>query len=410
MNPEDVRKSLNAKLATIQQQKPEVVVEKEIVCPNCHLVVDELFEDPKEMYPDGICKGCLDTTEIEQALEQEPEVKTTAVVTQVQEEVQLQHPMPKPEALPDETCTECGKPLYYREREGSVSRHYHESEWEKREMREDAHKDFFTTAYDDGVILDPALLPEYVAPEAIIKLSDWTPWRSLVQALSTVVEEAKFSITGEGISHLSMDPSHVALIDARIPYSACMTFEHNRDFDITLQVDDIIKGLKDLDKKETLEITIGDDKVRFQAGGDSFTRFIIESTQGAVPLPKLSLDAKFTVDTKEFLKVLKKVEKTSDHITIHMDREKIIFSGKSDSGEFESTWNRGHPYLVQMTSKEEEVKATYSIDYLKKIMDALKDSDIVTIEYSVKMPLKATFKLGEYDGKLEYYLAPRIQE
>ena len=45
-------------------------------------------------------------------------------------------------------------------------------------------------------------------------------WKIITSAISTLVDEATFEATTEGISFRGMDPSHVALIDIFWPNSA----------------------------------------------------------------------------------------------------------------------------------------------------------------------------------------------
>ena len=50
-------------------------------------------------------------------------------------------------------------------------------------------------------------------------------WKAIISAISTLVEEATFEATVEGISFRGMDPSHVALIDINWPNSAFALFQ-----------------------------------------------------------------------------------------------------------------------------------------------------------------------------------------
>ena len=45
-------------------------------------------------------------------------------------------------------------------------------------------------------------------------------WKAITSAISTLVDEATFEVSVEGISFRGMDPSHVALIDIHWPNSA----------------------------------------------------------------------------------------------------------------------------------------------------------------------------------------------
>ncbi|MEE8323550.1 MAG: hypothetical protein V3R57_08010, partial [Candidatus Bathyarchaeia archaeon] len=58
---------------------------------------------------------------------------------------------------------------------------------------------------------------------------------------------------------------------------------------------------------------------------------------------------------------------------------------------------------------KEASKAMFSLSYLSSmIKSASKISDIVTIEFSNDMPVRLNFELPQ-SGRLQYYLAPRIE-
>jgi len=69
---------------------------------------------------------------------------------------------------------------------------------------------------------------------------------------------------------------------------------------------------------------------------------------------------------------------------------------------------KGSDALLSLEAKEPS-KATFSLSYLSEIVKAAAaTSDVVTIEFSTDMPIRLDFK-QPYDGKLVYYLAPRIE-
>ena len=57
------------------------------------------------------------------------------------------------------------------------------------------------------------------------KTSGSDGWKAVISAISTLVEEATFESTVQGISFRGMDPSHVALIDISWPNSAFEKYE-----------------------------------------------------------------------------------------------------------------------------------------------------------------------------------------
>ncbi len=58
---------------------------------------------------------------------------------------------------------------------------------------------------------------------------------------------------------------------------------------------------------------------------------------------------------------------------------------------------------------EKPSKSSFSLSYLTDIVKAAKTtSDVVSMELSTDGPIRLAFK-QVYDGKLEYYLAPRVE-
>jgi proliferating cell nuclear antigen len=69
---------------------------------------------------------------------------------------------------------------------------------------------------------------------------------------------------------------------------------------------------------------------------------------------------------------------------------------------------KGSDALLSLET-EEPSKATFSLSYLSEIIKAaVATSAVATIEFSTDMPIKIDFE-QEKEGKLTFYLAPRIE-
>ena len=62
--------------------------------------------------------------------------------------------------------------------------------------------------------------------------------KAIISAISTLVEEATFVATAEGITFRGMDPSHVALIDISWPNSAFEKYECDSDIKFGVRIDE----------------------------------------------------------------------------------------------------------------------------------------------------------------------------
>ncbi|MEM1995238.1 MAG: proliferating cell nuclear antigen (pcna) [Nitrososphaerales archaeon] len=238
-------------------------------------------------------------------------------------------------------------------------------------------------------------------------------WKVVAKAVSTLVEEATFEASAEGISFRAMDPSHVALIDLFWPNSAFERYECDKQFRFTVRVAEFSKLLGRADAKDSVEVSSSDEGRLTIKFSNSYTREftvnLVESTSQPTPLPKITFNAKLLMTSSTFQQILSDISVVSDHITIEASKDKVSFAGRSEQGSASATLDRRSPEVLELTLNEPS-KATYSIDYLLNITKAAASNQPMTLEYSTKMPLKLEFKLGEQGGKIAFYLAPRVEE
>ena len=99
----------------------------------------------------------------------------------------------------------------------------------------------------------------------------------------------------------------------------------------------------------------------------------------------------------------------SEYISIDSNTKTVQFSGKGDSGEANIILESTNEGLEELAVKEDS-KATYSLDYLSKIIKAISNTGgTISAEYSNKMPLRLEFRVANV-GRIHFYLAPRVQD
>lgn len=233
--------------------------------------------------------------------------------------------------------------------------------------------------------------------------------KAIISAVSTIVEEATFVATAEGITFRGMDPSHVALIDISWPNSAFEKYECDGDVKFGVKIEELSKLIKRAGKKDRIEIAISDDDMLLVTINDTkkYKIRMIESSATDTPLPKITYDAKIAMSVPVFDKVLGDVDVVSEYLTITTKGSKAEFSGKGESGEVTLEINKDDDDVQEISSKEESA-ATYSLEYLNPITRAIGSSAIdVSCEYSSAKPLRLEFKVSNI-GRIHFYLAPRV--
>jgi len=242
-------------------------------------------------------------------------------------------------------------------------------------------------------------------------------WKSISSAIMTVVDEANFEATPEGLQFRSMDPSHVALVDISCPAAAFERYECPSTIRFGFRVDDFAKVIKRAGSKDSFELSIQNNMLNLKTSGGYSRNYrlrLIESSAGSdTPLPKLTFDSKLVMTSSVLDKILSDIEVVNDNnITIETTPDKrVIFSTHGDNGEGKVMIDdkSGIENLNEL-SVVAPSKATYNSAFISRMVKAVgTTSQSVTAEYSSKMPLKLTFGLANA-VRIQFFLAPRVED
>ena len=235
-------------------------------------------------------------------------------------------------------------------------------------------------------------------------------WKAIISAISTLVEEATFEATVEGVSFRGMDPSHVALIDISWPNSAFEKYSCDGDIKFGVRIDEFSKLIKRAEKSDGVEINIFDDSMLHVSIGKNkkYKMRLIESSASDTPLPKISYDSKITLSSSRLDKILGDIDVVSDYLSIKTTQKNVEFSGKGDAGEATINLEKDMED-VEDISVSQESSGTYSLEYLDPIVKAVGGTaDSIICEFSSEKPLRIEFKVTNI-GRIHFYLAPRVE-
>jgi|SRR5579875_17740 len=252
-------------------------------------------------------------------------------------------------------------------------------------------------------------------------------WRTVVSTLQSLVDDASFDVSPEGISLRAMDPSHVAMIDLYWPKSAFEQFECDSSDRFTVRVEEFAKLIKRSEPKDGIEISRCDnDSILLKIGNEFYKRefelHLLESDSKSSPLPKLTFDTSIVMSHSLFVQAVNDISVVSNHLTMRISNEMVQFSGKGDIGKAQATFDsksrKGAEGIYELRTKFMGTEpgwssATYNIEYLLKMIKSVgaSSSETIKIEYSSKMPLRMELGLGEATSKgarIHFFLAPRV--
>jgi proliferating cell nuclear antigen len=244
-------------------------------------------------------------------------------------------------------------------------------------------------------------------------LSNAKIWKNILDAVSTLIDEADFNFDENGIKLRSMDPSHIAMIDLDWQKSAFDDYSCSKPTKARISIKGMLKLLKRVKSDENLEIVFDETtkKINLTLKGKITKRFVIptlEPGEEEAPTPKLTFDSRIRIVSKTLKEVLDDMQAVSDNVKLETTTEKFILQAIGELSSAVVEIEKGNEALLELDVKNPS-KATFNLSYLAEIVKAgASTSDLLNLEFSTNKPIKLEFELvGQ--GKLSYYLAPRIE-
>src|SRR3989337_1583072 len=129
------------------------------------------------------------------------------------------------------------------------------------------------------------------------KISDAKLLRDMITAISTMVDEATFNVTPEGIKLRAMDPSRVAMVDFEWPKTVFEEYICTEPAKMCINISELLKLLKRAGKDEILELALDEKtgKLNVKITGKytrEFTMPTLEASEEEVPTPKIAFNVR----------------------------------------------------------------------------------------------------------------------
>lgn len=245
-----------------------------------------------------------------------------------------------------------------------------------------------------------------------VEVSRIDPFRSLVKALSVIVEEGTFVMNEAQMKLLAMDPSHVAMVDFELPSGFFDSYKCEGEPKLSLNIKEFLKFLDRVDRDEQVRIVLSEEKARLviycKRGGYNrrFEMPILEPLDEEVPQPKIFFKASARIVTTALRMALRDASLVSEHVRVEVEDDVFKVNAVGDMGSAFSEWEKDSDDLLDL-KVEESSAATFTLSYLNDIVGAAgSNSEVATLELSTDMPIKMEFEIPQ--GRLVYYLAPCI--
>jgi proliferating cell nuclear antigen len=228
-----------------------------------------------------------------------------------------------------------------------------------------------------------------------------------VDALQTLVLEAKFMLTPEAMSVNAVDPANVAMVGLALPSAVFDSYEATEaELGIDLKKLSDVLGMAAKDEIVELELDEVQHRLVIKMRGLEYTMSLLDpsSIRKSPKMPNLQLPGLAVIHGDNLKRGMKAAGKVSDYVSvgIHGDTFFIESVGDVDSVRFELTREQ----MLEVRSSE--VKALYSLDYLNDISKIAGKSERVSIELGNDYPVKISHSVAG-EGNVVYIVAPRVE-
>jgi len=229
-----------------------------------------------------------------------------------------------------------------------------------------------------------------------------------IEAISTLVDEAKFKITPEGISVKAVDPANVAMVSFDLSKDAFDSYEATEgELGIDLTKLNGVMEMADKDDNIELELDEAAHKLVVRMRGLAYTMSLLDpsSIRKEPKVPALELPARIVIRGEDMKRAVKAAEKVSDYMSIGVKGDVFFMEAEGDTDKV----------LVEMTKdqlidlKPSEAKSLFSLDYLSDMSKIVGKASEVTIDLGKDYPLKIGLRIAEGKGDVSYMLAPRVE-
>ena len=246
-----------------------------------------------------------------------------------------------------------------------------------------------------------------------VRMADSKTWKTCIGAMVSLIEQAAFKFTQEGVRVKAMDPSHVALVDFELPAPAFEEYKVKQPKVLGISLTEMNKIMARAKAEDELTIELDEEKNRLSLTfkGASTRRFslpLMDISEAELPEPKLQFTATADLAAGVIQDGLKDAEIVSDHVKFELNEDGFSIFAESDRGTTELKVRKGDEALPKLNVKQAS-GAMYNIKYLSDMTKAASPSETITINLGTDLPIQLDFQIAGGKGKLRFLLAPRIE-
>ena len=231
-----------------------------------------------------------------------------------------------------------------------------------------------------------------------------------ISIISDLVSEARFRITKNGIELIAIDPANVAMIIFRLLASNFVEYSVEKEIDIGLNLNNLKQVLRRANQNDMLSLEISqDNKLKLTLKGKTarvFSLPIMGTEEKEQRIPDLKFPITIKTKSNNLTSAIEDADIVAEAVTFIGDSSKFSIKAEGDLSKAEVDVSDSETEIK--TEENRVLRAKYSIEYLKKMVQGEKISDEVIIQFNSDYPLRLDYKVKD-KIQFMFILAPRVE-
>ena len=230
-----------------------------------------------------------------------------------------------------------------------------------------------------------------------------------IDVANALVDEVILEFTQEGLSLIVVDPANVGMATSDMPSEDFLQYETDGER-LGVPLEKLLPILEMMEPDDELSMVLNEEtrKLKLSSNGLEYTMSLLDpdSINTMESLPDISFEARATIETPTFNRVVKAADMITDHFTLRVvDGEFTIeASGDTDNIDYDANEADVAPGASGMI---EDAKSKFSLSYMKDMSEAI-NGDYIAVSIAEDMPVRIEFKLEQSNGTGVFFVAPRI--
>ena len=231
-----------------------------------------------------------------------------------------------------------------------------------------------------------------------------------ISIVSELVTEARFKVTKTGIELVAMDPANVAMVIFKLLASCFVEYEVDTDIRLTINLNNLKQVLKRAKPNDMITLEVVENKLSVTLKSKTKRTFslpIIDADEKEQKIPDLSFPITITTDAEQLVEAIEDVDIVGESVSFIGEPATFTVSAEGDMSKAHIEIPADETTTIK-TTKNEKIKAKYSVEYLKKMIAAGKLAPTVSIQFNKDYPLKLEYKAVD-KLLMSFILAPRVE-